>query len=119
MRVRLPNAALAIGFVLAGTAAQAQSTRLTWLSKTSGAILIDLCPTDRQAGFYDPCGGLLIGMIDGLSAGGVYCPPANFTTSQGEAIILSYVRENPEKWHQPAALLAFQALKRAFPCAKP
>ena len=95
--------------------AEAQE-RLIWQSKTSGSVLMSICPEDWKSGRYDPCGALLIGLIDGLSAGAVYCAPDNFTVSQGEQVILSYVRSNPEKWHQPAALLAWQALSKAFPC---
>lgn len=91
-------------------------TRYAWQSKTSGSVLMDLCPPDRQTGRYDPCGALLVGLIDGLSAGGVYCAPENFTIPQGEEVILSYVRRSPEKWHHPSAFLAWQALSKAFPC---
>lgn len=103
-------------FVLALPGASSAQDRLVWQSKTSGSILMNLCPVDRKSGVYDPCGALLVGLIDGLSAGGVYCPPDNFTITQGEQVILAHVRAAPEKWHQPAGLLAWQALARAFPC---
>jgi hypothetical protein len=54
----------------------------------------------------------------GQNGNGLYCVPLNVTVGQATDVIVKSLEENPETRHEPAALLAFNALIRAFPCPR-
>jgi ABC-type sugar transport system substrate-binding protein len=47
------------------------------------------------------------------------CLPPDATAVQAEAIVLKYLRANPELWQKNAVDLVAVALMTTFPCAKP
>jgi hypothetical protein len=51
-----------------------------------------------------------------LSADLVVCFAPHVTFGQTNAIVLKYLRENPEIWNSNAAVAVIRALKQAFPC---
>jgi hypothetical protein len=54
----------------------------------------------------------------GPNGNGVYCVPMNVTVTQATDVIVKSLEENPATRHDGAALLAFNALVRAFPCPR-
>lgn len=74
-------------------------------------------------GFF---GGYTVGLLDGApdaflkdgNADRSFCLPENVTVSQAKDVIVRFLEQNPETRHQDAALLAFNALIRAFPCPR-
>jgi len=61
--------------------------------------------------------GYIVGVHDALSASGIICT-TNVTKSQLGAVVVLYLKNNPEKWVKPAYYLVDDALKKAFPCNK-
>jgi hypothetical protein len=63
--------------------------------------------------------GFVRGTGEALGARGVCLPAdAGVTAGQAEAIVLKYLKANPELWHKNAVDLVAVALMAAFPCAK-
>ncbi len=66
--------------------------------------------------FFDV--GSYMGYVQGIydsTSGLVFDPFAEVTVAQVCAVVAKYLKENPEKWNQPAHLLVIEALKKAFP----
>ena len=62
--------------------------------------------------------GYIKGVYDTLSLTHVVCAPSNQTTGQIGVIVLQYLDEHPERWHEPAYFLVRDALVKPFPCSK-
>ena len=67
--------------------------------------------------------GFCIGFVNGLVNGYVFsdrntylCPPANSNVGQWERVIIKYLEDNPQMLHEPASVLAINAMFEAFPC---
>jgi hypothetical protein len=65
------------------------------------------------------------GFMRGLSAAQaiskqqrVTCLPNGSTGEQGVLIVQKFLKDSPQLLHQPADVLAFVALTRAFPCGR-
>jgi Ssp1 endopeptidase immunity protein Rap1a len=52
--------------------------------------------------------------LDGLA----WCSRPGVTLGQTMDVVSKYLRDNPEKLHEPAGLLVLNALGNAFPCKK-
>jgi hypothetical protein len=65
--------------------------------------------------------GMLLGYIagahDALSTS-VVCTPQNATLGQLKAIVIKYLKENPETWSKDGDSVVYLALSRTFPCKK-
>ena len=69
------------------------------------------------------CSGYLMGLKDGtvvaFAGGQMFCfPDQGIELGQQVKIVIKYIKANPEKAHLPTAVLATQALQRAFPCKR-
>jgi len=62
--------------------------------------------------------GYIFGTFDTLSRSGLICAPTSVNAGQAQAIVLKYLRDNPDKWNQPAAELVFTAYHNLYPCIK-
>jgi hypothetical protein len=105
----------ALATLLIASSAHAQNENTYWQSGTSGSVLMGLCET-WQPGRYDPCGAYLVGLIDGVALGRLFCPPDGATSRQFQQIIIDYIKARPQQWHYPAGMMAATALAEAFPC---
>ena len=45
-----------------------------------------------------------------------FCPPEGQTVGQRAAVFVQWAEQNPQRWHEPAAVGVIQALRAAFPC---
>lgn len=61
--------------------------------------------------------GFVRGASEALGAKAI-CLPPDATAVQAEAIVLKYLRANPEIWQKNAVDLVAVALTAAFPCGK-
>ena len=52
-----------------------------------------------------------------LKGAALFCQPDGTTTGQAARIVVKYLRDHPEELHKHDSVLAFTALKAAFPCA--
>jgi hypothetical protein len=71
------------------------------------------------------CSGLMQGLIHmnqiyghSLKDKALFCTPDGVNNGQAARIVVKYLRAHPEELHKPGSILAFAALKEAFPCAK-
>lgn len=73
---------------------------------------------DQPAGPTGACVAYLAGVIDGMWWGkpNTICFPDGVTQGQAAAVIVKYMRENPERMHLSAPVLVADALMPAFPC---
>lgn len=62
----------------------------------------------------------VIGVYDTLELYGIIYNPLIAKTSQGQiaSIVAKFLKNNPERWHEPAADLVRDVLIKAFPCKK-
>jgi Rap1a immunity proteins len=44
------------------------------------------------------------------------CLPEHVTSGQTARVIIRFLQNHPERLHQPAATLTYEALNKAFPC---
>jgi len=51
-----------------------------------------------------------------LSSNNVVCFPPHVKVGQTDAIVLKYLRANPEVWSSSAAVAVTKALRQSFPC---
>ena len=63
--------------------------------------------------------GVCIGMIIGIRdlAPGV-CSPDDVTNEQSVRVVIKYIDERPARMHEDFELLAYEALRAAWPCKK-
>ncbi|WP_314357028.1 Rap1a/Tai family immunity protein [Pseudomonas rhodesiae] len=59
-------------------------------------------------------GGYVAGIAD-FTRGVLFCPAGNITNGQNAAIVVKFLKNNPEKWNQQASGLVIEALSRAYP----
>jgi hypothetical protein len=57
------------------------------------------------------------GAYDTLELADLICKPPEMTRRQLNAVVAKYLKEVPESWHRPAAILISEALRKAFPCS--
>lgn len=65
--------------------------------------------------------GLFNGYVGGVVDTGdgiLFCTTSGVTRGQHSAVVAKYLKNNPEKWNQPAESLVTEAMKEAFPCKK-
>ena len=94
-------------------------------------VALGLCCLSQAAGTYDGnllhqacegkshtplCDGYMLGIVDVLRKGRVFCPPPDVTPRQFIDIGKGYLRDHPERRHYAAASLVISALKQKFPC---
>ncbi len=61
--------------------------------------------------------GFVVGVHDAVE-GILVCAPNEVKVGQIVGMVKKYVRENPDKWNQPASTLVIGALSSAFPCKR-
>ena len=61
--------------------------------------------------------GYVAGVVD-TGDGILFCTTSGVTRGQNSAVVAKYLKNNPEKWSQPADTLVIDAMKQAFPCKK-
>jgi hypothetical protein len=64
------------------------------------------------------CGGLVEGIAYGASAGRFVCAPPTATVGQTVRVVMKYIEDQPERLHENFKLLAYEALRAAWPCKK-
>jgi hypothetical protein len=68
-------------------------------------------------------GGAFIGYVSGvadLGRGSLFCPPKDATNGHLAAIVVTYLKNHPEKLHEIGSNLVVEALRQAFPqCPAP
>lgn len=42
----------------------------------------------------------------------------NPSSPQGRAVVMKYLKDNPERWNESGALLVVEAFRKAFPCKR-
>jgi hypothetical protein len=108
---------LALAGMLLSSSAPAWSQQ----DPTSSNYLIPHCRLAAQGTLGTPaamyCAGLAMGLMQG-GGGSMFCQPQGATVSQGLAIIVRYVEQRPELWHEPLHELALVALVSAWPCRR-
>ena len=65
--------------------------------------------------------GMLLGYIAGVHDAfdsQVICTPSNATLGQLKAIVIKFLKENPEVWAKNGDNVIYIALGKAFPCKK-
>jgi len=65
--------------------------------------------------------GLSYGYVNGvldMGNGILFCIAEGVTMGQLIAIVTKHLKDNPEKWNQPAQFIVINAMKSAFPCKK-
>lgn len=94
-----------------------------------GEILIstpDGTPTNANMREASICLGYIVGFRDGIEIGEqpasglpgkkLYCEPPNVTHRQVMRVAVKWLRANPQRLHEPGAVLLAFALRDAFPC---
>jgi Rap1a immunity proteins len=63
-------------------------------------------------------GGRCLGIIEGTSAASTdICGiPNEVTTGQLVLVVIQYIDQRPQRMHEPLTILAYEALKAAWPC---
>lgn len=110
--------ALAVGLAPIHDANAQLTNGLIWSSETDGAKLMQLCGGDWEFGSYDPCGSYLVGLIDGLAAGRVFCPGARVGAMQLSTIAYRHLAASPEEWDKPASVIVGRKLGEIYPCKR-
>lgn len=89
----------------------------------SGTYWLRVCEASKLND-RSPCLGLLIGaqdmhdLIFGDRKPALWCMPDNATFEQSRQVFVKYLRDKPEKLHWPGTILLYEAMRKAFPCAK-
>lgn len=61
--------------------------------------------------------GYFAGVQDSLN-GQFFCVESEVKLSQSTEIIIKYLKDNPEKWHNAGKNLVIEALNKSFPCKR-
>jgi hypothetical protein len=69
--------------------------------------------TGSTVGVYP---GYVSGVHDVYQGRGLICGSENVSIKQAAAIVAKYLKNNPERWNEPAYFLVSDALLKAFPC---
>jgi len=67
-----------------------------------------------KSGFFSGYVGGVVDVGDGI----LFCTSSGVTRGQNSAVVAKFLKNNPEKWNQPADSLVIEAMKKAFPCKK-
>jgi len=59
--------------------------------------------------------GYVSGVVD-VGDGRLFCTGKGVTRGQYTAVVIKYIKENPEQWNLSASELVINGLKKAFPC---
>jgi Rap1a immunity proteins len=65
--------------------------------------------------------GVCAGVVSGVPFGGNLiniCLPDGVTPRQMALVVTAYVDRNPARMHEPFALLAYEAMSKAWPCKR-
>src|SRR5258708_480229 len=95
---------------------------------TTGEALLTLC--EKYEGEVSAtvlaCASYIQGFLDATSAedeiltavprGAEMCLPKSATYRQHTLVVLKYLRDHPERLHEPRGTLALEALVLAYPC---
>lgn len=84
---------------------------------TTGNDLVKWIP-DYEANSGTFGGGVFIGYVAGIADFGrgiLFCPVGEVTNGQNGAIVVKYLRNNPEKWNYSGSNLVVAALRQAYP----
>lgn len=63
------------------------------------------------------CSGLVRGIVFAASGSDI-CLPAGVTGNQTVAIVVRYADQQPQRWHEFFAQLAYEALMKTWPCRR-
>jgi Rap1a immunity proteins len=70
----------------------------------------------RQMGANTFMTGYCMGLIEGLTMVWRSCMPGEVTMGQTAAVIVHWLDQHPERWHEDFTKLAMQAMHDAWPC---
>lgn len=97
----------------------ASSAAPAYAQFTTGNSLTEACQNDVDSRPFQAgrCFGLIIGLIDGVSAiPNNVCLPRDATAGQMVDLVKAHLARNPQSRHRPAAYLVAEALLQSFPC---
>jgi hypothetical protein len=81
----------------------------------TGNQLYELCGTNLADGSF--CQGFVVGGFEmSVVLLGRYCLPAGVPYRQVIDVFSAFLRDHPERHHEPAVVLLQEALANAFPC---
>ena len=86
----------------------------------TGNDLVKMIPP-YEGSIGDFSGGMFLGYVVGVaetSNGVLFCSDSGVTNGQNAAIVIKYLRNNPEKWANGANWLVLDALTTAHPPCK-
>lgn len=92
-------------------------TAPTVVWSTTGNDLVRWIP-DFEASSGSFGSGVFIGYVAGIAdfaRGILFCPAGEVTNGQNGAIVVKFLRNNPEKWNQVGSSLVVEALSQAYP----
>ncbi|WP_143524249.1 Rap1a/Tai family immunity protein [Pseudomonas sp. 382] len=87
----------------------------------TGNDLIGWIPDYERATKSTFNSGMFLGYTAGVAeatVGVLFCPPPEVTNGQNAAIVAKWLRQNPERWAEPASNLVITALQKAYPKCK-
>lgn len=98
-----------------------------WLAKCAAPAHAEP-PADNQGVEKEVCLGWVTGLLDlneiyrGLGAlertSEGFCVPADATLEQAARAVVQYLKDHPSDLHVSARMLAYMALRQAFPCPR-
>lgn len=112
----LANAAVAPVHATSSSFDEAYQAGSFYSTDTTGQVFADLCGRNWTAGYIDPCGLYLIGVIDALAITHKICPAFGVRNRQLQEMAYRSVMDQPDKWHTPAISIIEPELAAAFPC---
>ncbi|WP_442108230.1 Rap1a/Tai family immunity protein [Pseudomonas sp. NUPR-001] len=103
--------------VLATAAVAALITGQAW--SATGNDLMQWLP-EYESDTASWASGMYLGFVSGVASatnGVLYCSP-KATNGQNAAIVAKFLKNNPERWTEDAAMLTAEALQKAHPKCK-
>lgn len=98
---------------------QASQQQLRYHSDITGNVVMQVCSDPNWTpGRYDPCGALLIGIIDGLEWGGAVCRPYGVLNIQLSQLAFDAIKKHPEEWDKAAGFVIRRRLASLYPCQR-
>src|SRR6188472_310928 len=97
--------ALLIGAILMLAPSSAMAQRdFRYGTGITGNEVMKVCNNDPnwRPGNYDPCGALLLGIVDGLEWGNAVCPTYGVRNNQLTQLAFDAVQKHPETWDRAA-----------------
>jgi hypothetical protein len=96
-----------------------------WLD---GHNLLRICSPSGDERVFQPglCSGYLMGVVDaadgyqqaGLSKKPAFCMPVDVPEAKIKDVVVNYLADHPKRCDSDAAMLAIEALEKAYPCKK-